>query len=49
MMKDFDGRLRRIFRDSDDQKLMDCNLGYVVGDDAEKGVEDGFLVITNRR
>ena len=46
MMKDFDERLKRIFRDSDDQEPTDCNLGNTVQDDAEKRVEDGFLEIT---
>ncbi|KAF8421674.1 hypothetical protein EV426DRAFT_565316 [Tirmania nivea] len=46
MMKDFDERLKRIFRDPDDQELMDCDLGNAVRDDAVKRVEDGFLEIT---
>jgi len=48
MMKYFDERLKRIFRDSDDQELMDCDLGDVVQDDAVKRIEDGFLEITRQ-
>ena len=48
MMKDFDERLKRIFRDSDDQELMDCDLGNAVRDDFSKRVEDGFLEITRQ-
>ncbi|KAF8456975.1 hypothetical protein BGX38DRAFT_1086895, partial [Terfezia claveryi] len=48
MMKDFDERLKRIFRDSGDQELLDCDLGNAVRDDVAKRVEDGFLEITRQ-
>jgi len=48
MMKDFDERLKRTFRDSSDQELMDCDLGNAVRDDFEKRVEDGFLEVTRQ-
>ena len=46
MMKDLDDRLKRNFQDSDDQELMDCDLGNAVWYNAEKRVEAGFLKIT---
>jgi len=45
MMSDFE-HLKRIFRDSDNQELMYCNLGNAVQDDAVKHVEGGYLEIT---
>ncbi|RPB27245.1 actin-like ATPase domain-containing protein [Terfezia boudieri ATCC MYA-4762] len=48
MMKDFDERLKHIFRDSSDQELLDCDLGNAVRDDVTKRVEDGFLEITRK-
>ncbi|KAF8456976.1 hypothetical protein BGX38DRAFT_1266195 [Terfezia claveryi] len=48
MMKDFDERLKCIFQDSDDQELLECDLGNAVRDDVAKRVEDGFLQITRQ-
>ena len=46
MMKQFEERLKRCFRDSPECESMDCPLGDRVPDDPSKGVEDGYLEIT---
>jgi len=48
MMKDFDERLKRIFRDEDDQEFMDCDLGNAVRDNVLKRVDEGHLEITRQ-
>lgn len=44
MMKEFDERLKRTFKDSLDQDAMDCEVPGVP-DDPTKKIEDGFLEI----
>lgn len=44
MMKEFDERLKRIFKDTADQEIMDCEVPGLP-DDAVKRVEDGFVEI----
>ena len=47
MMKEFDERLTRTFRDSCEQETMDCEVPGVA-DDPEKRIEDGFLEIDRK-
>ena len=45
MMKEFEERLKRCFKDSADNECMDCEVPGLP-DDESKGVEDGFLEIS---
>jgi len=45
MMKEFDERLKRAFKDCEDNNIMDCEVPGLP-DDEDKGIEDGFLEIT---
>lgn len=47
MMKEFDERLKRVFKDCEDNETMDCEVPGLP-DDSDKGVEDGFLEISRQ-